>query len=262
LLWLKLLAQDRTLRDAHPTFYMPLVKPSFFWIIGVLLETTALAAEVQQDACLLQRSSRHGDKFLIENSQTTSNHNKSNHSVVAITDDPRVSLRLELHMTTGLKAIQEGKSGPLRAFLESLRTELASIANISPKRIDMLGLRGEYLELDKESLLNVRLLEVTRGNNSEDVLSTDTIVDMEVLPGWLLSDATPRTVFMTWQAELGNTTSKLMNGPLKGELQGAVLKVGSEQKGRIILKNLARTKLSCLAYIFRTSVLLLFWASI
>lgn len=231
------------------------------WMFAIVLGATALAAEVKQNACLLQRNSRHGDQDILEHSQHevlgVRHPETSRHNVATIDDDPRVSLRLELHIPSSLQAIHKGKSGPLPDFLGTLRTELTSIGSIPKERLDILGIRGESFKLEKGLLLNAGLLEVAIGKSQGDKLDTNTIVDFELLPGRVLSDATPRTVFMMWTNQLDDATSKLMTGSLSEELKGAALAVGSEQKGRVTYRNVARPQLSCYGCLLRISLLLL-----
>lgn len=73
---------------------------------------------------------------------------KSPHGKAAPKADLTAALRIELTMPLTIREIHEGPQGPLSHFLLILHQQLCKSANILPRRISLLGIRGEYTKLE------------------------------------------------------------------------------------------------------------------
>merc|ERR1719421_1176610 len=135
----------------------------------------------------------------------------------------------ELHIPTSLQEIQDSPHGPLSMFLGKVQQELCKSVDVSEKRLNLLGIRGEYTRAP--SVLNMsKVPEISaldraagsvmvhsgKGTRTATVgavavkphepvaamhLNQEVIVELEVLPGEE-KDLTAESVFSTWQKQL------------------------------------------------------------
>jgi hypothetical protein len=149
-------------------------------------------------------------------------------------DGDGMSLRLELVLTMSLKQLQATDEGPLSELLKKLREEIVNAVNISPGRLNVLGVRGEYLGEKSSSLLESVEASLLRDDSLaglEKDAAGQSIVDLEVLPGEDSSEESSSRVATKLEDQLASSGSKLMKGSLKDILQGAELRVSPGVRG-------------------------------
>lgn len=177
--------------------------------------------------------------------------------------DLAAALRSELRLPITIKQIHESAQGPLSHFLQMIHNEFCKALNVEPKRLSILGIRGEYVRLES-MLLDEKVVEDSTGLNLSlglmdagdvsdphshshtsvpigaavkqetkgDTADHEVIVDLEMLPGSKASDPTPKTLFDTLKGLLHTTGSPLTSGPLAGQLEGCELSLGAKPTGR------------------------------
>lgn len=141
---------------------------------------------------------------------------------------------LELRIPTSLEKIQDSKNGPLSVFLDTVQSEFCKAVKLSHDRLQLLGIRGEYIRIPRNESGTSVLLKNTgssRGKSShsnhnqfETMADQHVIVELEILPGNPgTSHATPESIFALWKAQITSSGSSLLQGPLGPVLQGAMI---------------------------------------
>jgi len=146
-------------------------------------------------------------------------------------DTPGASLRLELWLPIPIADLKGTKKGPLKVFLETVQTEFATAANVSVKRLDMLGVRGEYTD---EGVLSFFARDVKASLQESPVVAEEishSIVDLEVLPATRAEDPSPQDILRVLREQIGKEDSPLMKGPLKDTLTEARLVIRQGVEG-------------------------------
>lgn len=146
-------------------------------------------------------------------------------------DAPGASLRLELWLPVPISDLKSTKKGPLNVFLDTLQEELSAAAHVSIKRLDVLGVRGEYAD---EGVLSFFARDVKASLQEGPVVAEEishSIIDLEVLPATQASDPSPQHILRVLRDELVKEDSSLMTGPLKDTLRGARLVIRQGVEG-------------------------------
>lgn len=146
-------------------------------------------------------------------------------------DSPGASLRLELWLPVPISDLKSTKKGPLNVFLDTLQEELSAAAHVEVKRLDVLGVRGEYAD---EGVLSFFARDVKASLQEGPVVAEEishSIIDLEVLPATQASDPSPQHILRVLRDELVKEDSSLMTGPLKDTLRGARLVIRQGVEG-------------------------------
>jgi hypothetical protein len=146
-------------------------------------------------------------------------------------DGDGMSLRLELVLTMSLKQLQATDEGPLPELLKKLRAEIVNAVDMSAGRLNILGVRGEYLGEESSSLLEASLLRDDSLAGLQQDAAGQSIVDLEVLPGEDPSEKSSSRVATKLKDLLADKGSKLMKGSMKDILLGAELRVSPGVQG-------------------------------
>lgn len=146
---------------------------------------------------------------------------------------PGASLRLELWLPISINDLKSDKKGPMSVFLDTLQRELARVANVSAKRFDMLGVRGEYTG---EGVLSFFARDVKASLQEGPVVAIETtqsqsIVDLEVLPATQADDVSPKAILSQIEEQLADEDSSLMKGAMKDSLKGAKVNINQGVEG-------------------------------
>jgi len=163
-----------------------------------------------------EKHGEHGDKG---KKKETDDGEESNE----LEETPGASLRLELWLPIPISDLKDkDKKGPLPVFLETLQKQFAEAANVSIKRLDMLGVRGEYSD---DGVLSFFARDVKASLQDSPVVAEEvdshSIIDVEVLPATQTEDPSPQDILRVLREELSKEDSSLMKGSLKDTLTGA-----------------------------------------
>jgi len=142
---------------------------------------------------------------------------------------------LELRIPTSLGSIQESHMGPLSSFLDSVQNELCKSGKLSHDRLQLLGIRGEYVRVPMNES-NAQDLAKSFGNvhgdlrlhsmsNMEAMADQHVIVELEILPGNTRTlQPTAESIFTSWKSQLASSGSQLLQGPLGAVLKGSSMR--------------------------------------
>jgi len=210
--------------------------------------------------CLLQRTKPGVLQESLLAGRAARNLSEAPASPVPPNDDSTRPLRLELTILASLSEIHTGPLGPLPSFVRSVREELCTSAGVPAERLTVLSVRGAFMTLDAAFLqeanataLGLALLSESQGaHDAGHAAKSDpsitsmvpgestggaaaeaaaqplekVVVDIEVLPGHLMSDPTPWMLFRLLLGQLKDG-SRLMTGPLGDLLHEATLIQGA-----------------------------------
>lgn len=148
---------------------------------------------------------------------------------------------LELRIPTSLQKIQDGRIGPLSAFLDTVQSELCKVGKLSNSRLQLLGIRGEYTRVPLNQSGAVSLTGNDGMNSSSwgehhimTMADQYVIIDLEVLPGSSGLESTEPTteeIFSSWKTQLSTAGSPLLKGPLGMIFNGAKIQKPSVNMG-------------------------------
>lgn len=165
-----------------------------------------------------------------------------------ITPPPPSQMIVELRIPTTLQEIQEGHVGPLSSFLDTVHRELCKAGKLSDRRLQLLGIRGEYTRVpaNQSKALSLTRNEGKEASNStfwnhNDVMEMAdqyVIVELEVLPGKEHSEPSAESIEAEWESQMKTVGSPLLHGPLGALLKGAsIQRPPVSMSSRLLLKN-------------------------
>lgn len=227
---------------------------------------TATDLPEEKFICLLQHS-KFGGKFSLSLHKSKDQQPvTTTFPSLPTNDDGTHPLRLELTLPYSLEDIHRGPHGPLPQFIQLVQEELCTSVGMPADRMKFLSIRGEFLSMNASMLqkVNAKKLDVALFAASQKRLvagqknkydpglgsfvPADTfgeaaaeantniphtvVVDIEILPGHLMSDPTPWMYFRLLLEQLNDQDSRLMIGSLGEFLSEATLIQGAKPKDK------------------------------